>query len=250
MKMSYSNYPAMQLISDMTTNIHSLGIVGNVREEHSNDPRLKAMVASAITDIHNYRDRYRNVMWITNPFCDAVANCQEKLEKLGLLELVDNQSGCILLGKQMLFYEVGANVDVVYSFIGNRLAGLFHNAIDYEKVFGTAHTISKFVYEKSLLRAIRLILTFKKFAKLEIKELKPKTKNHLFTCKYVNDTDFKVDIMNCTWFTTLVKSEGFKVRGHLRWQACGPNHSERELIYVHDFEKEGYTRQAKMLTDE
>ena len=52
-------------------------------------------------------------------------------------------------------------------------------------------------------------------------------------------------MLDSTWFTNIVRSEGFAVHGHFRMQACGPNHSQRKLTYINDFEKKGYTRRAK-----
>lgn len=65
--------------------------------------------------------------------------------------------------------------------------------------------------------------------------------------KYFNETNKRISILDCTWFTNLVVSGKFGVSGHMRWQPWGPNLSQRKLIWVDAYEKEGYERKAKVL---
>jgi len=95
---------------------------------------------------------------------------------------------------------------------------------------------------------INIIVSFhilKKYAEVETKILEPHAKTRAFNCKYYNDTDHQIQIMDSTWFTTLVKSDSFKVRGHFRFQPCGQALKDKKLIWIKDFTKEGYTRKAK-----
>lgn len=97
-----------------------------------------------------------------------------------------------------------------------------------------------------------LILTFvlfKKYCDIETKIIDPK-KNRRATIagqKYVNETDKRITILDSTWFTNLVVSGAFEVSGHLRWQPYGPGLSQKKLIWISDYQKEGYTRKAKVL---
>ena len=45
------------------------------------------------------------------------------------------------------------------------------------------------------------------------------------------------------------KSDGFKVSGHLRLQRYGEQKSKVKLIYIDEFEKQGYTRTAKSIAN-
>jgi hypothetical protein len=69
--------------------------------------------------------------------------------------------------------------------------------------------------------------------------------------KYVNETALPIEILDSTWFTTIVRSEGFSVGaetgGFFRWQRFGPGSSQRKIIWVAPFEKKGYTRRAGKL---
>lgn len=60
------------------------------------------------------------------------------------------------------------------------------------------------------------------------------------------DSNTRVEYVDCTWFTTIVRSEGFRVRGHFRLQPY-PKEGVKRLIYIDEFQKHGYTRKAKKL---
>ena len=91
---------------------------------------------------------------------------------------------------------------------------------------------------------------FTKYAEIETKTLPPHKVIKDVECKYVNDTKLKVNILDSKWFTTLVKSDGFNVRGHFRFQPYGEGMIKRKLIWINEFEKSGYTAPARKLTTE
>lgn len=90
-------------------------------------------------------------------------------------------------------------------------------------------------------------LNFIRYAQVETKELPAGQMTKFVDCKYRNDTKSNITILNSTWFTNLVKSDAFKVRGHFRLQPCGEGHKDRKLIWINDFQKEGYTAPARKL---
>lgn len=91
---------------------------------------------------------------------------------------------------------------------------------------------------------------FLQFAELEVKELKPSRQIYEgVNCLYNNKTKSDIQIIDSTWFTTLVKSDEFKVRGHFRLQPCGEGMAKRKLIWVSEFKKSGYTREAKKIKE-
>ena len=60
---------------------------------------------------------------------------------------------------------------------------------------------------------------------------------------YTQSIDF--DIIDSTWFTTLINSSAFNVRGHFRLQPFGTDLKEKKLIWIKEFQKSGYKRIAK-----
>lgn len=88
-------------------------------------------------------------------------------------------------------------------------------------------------------------LLFYQFADVEILTLNAqKKRGHLNNCKYVSETNTEIQIVDSTWFTTLVHSEAFKVRGHFALRAHGEGRTQRRLVWISDYQKDGYTRTA------
>jgi hypothetical protein len=102
----------------------------------------------------------------------------------------------------------------------------------------------------AILDIIGLIL-FTRFCEVETKMVAPGKKVIHGTDKYFNETELDVEILDSTWFTNIVRTEGFMVgaetMGFFRWQAVGPGRAERKLIWVAPFEKKGYSRKAGVL---
>ena len=95
---------------------------------------------------------------------------------------------------------------------------------------------------------VTIISMFANYAQVETKELLPKIKIKDSTGKYLNETLKNITYLDSKWFTTLVKSDGFLVKGHFRLQ---PKKKDglwtKELIWIDSFEKEGYTAPARLL---
>ena len=63
-------------------------------------------------------------------------------------------------------------------------------------------------------------------------------------------TSQRVNYLDCSWYTTIVRNEGFSVRGHFRLQPCGKEKKDKKLIYIHEFQKHGYVRRARLILNE
>lgn len=96
---------------------------------------------------------------------------------------------------------------------------------------------------------VLFIWLFKKYAQVETKYLPPNKRVKDINCKYVNDTSLGITHLDSRWFTNLVKSDAFKVRGHFRLQPKKKDGEwTKELIWITDFEKKGYTSKARKLS--
>lgn len=99
------------------------------------------------------------------------------------------------------------------------------------------------------LMAILSAELFINFAEVETKVMKPNTQiwdDRMVNAIYNNKTKHNITVIDSTWYTNLVSSGAFKVRGHFRLQPCGPANSKRKLTWIGEFEKEGYHRKAKI----
>lgn len=104
----------------------------------------------------------------------------------------------------------------------------------------------------ALITTIQNFMLFCHFADVEVKFVarpgsrearKPDDK-----VAYINDTHFNVRHLTARYYTTICRDESFPVRGHFRMQPFGAGRSERKLIYISPFIKNGYHRQAELFT--
>jgi hypothetical protein len=106
------------------------------------------------------------------------------------------------------------------------------------------------VYLVQMSARAAVLCMFIKYADVETKTVHGKSKRR-FGDPYRNDTDFPITHLDSKWFTNIVRSEGFSVRGHFRLQPKKVNGEwTKELIWINDFEKHGYTSKARILNQE
>lgn len=97
---------------------------------------------------------------------------------------------------------------------------------------------------------ITSVLLFKRYATVETKTFLAGEKTKYLGQKCINDTKQNITYLDSHWFTNIIKSAGFGVRGHFRLQPCGVGMKDRKLIWIESFEKTGYTAPARKLKQE
>ena len=103
------------------------------------------------------------------------------------------------------------------------------------------------------LYAILSAELFINFAEVETKVMRPNTQiwdDRCVNAIYNNKTRNDITVIDSTWYQNLVSSGAFKVRGHFRLQPYGQGMSKRRLQWISEFEKHGYTREAKVLSSD
>lgn len=140
----------------------------------------------------------------------------------------------ILMSFTMLTYEYdnkAMNLNLSYSF----------DCMENEPNYGRSFPVQTVV----------TFLLFKNYAELETKTIEKgkERKAVLNKEKYVTELDIPIKIIDSTWFTTLIKSDAFKVSGHFRLQPYGEGMKQRRLIWIEEYIKGGIVRPAKMLTE-
>lgn len=105
-------------------------------------------------------------------------------------------------------------------------------------------------FETRMIADLLKILTFLKYCPLETRLVKAGRKDGKGANKVLNETGADIEYIDSNWFTTIIRSEGFGVTGHFRLQPCGPNLADRKLIYIAPYEKQGYTRKARILNQQ
>lgn len=99
---------------------------------------------------------------------------------------------------------------------------------------------------------IVLVEMFRKYARVETRYVPPMDSKRAECGEPVfNNTNIPCTYLDSKWFTNIVKSQGFSVKGHFRLQPKKINGEwSKELIWVNSFEKQGYNSKAKILKKE
>lgn len=203
------------------------------------------------------------VQFITQPFYSAFKDAQTKITDILKEEPLGTISGTFLVNAgsgvvKTIFYAIAnpepKNFSAQYiefsrskhddiTFCASAIQIIdngdvnYYIADDYEK-----QHIDHFL----LIAEFVLMCGFLKYCDIETKIIKPQEKyKDTYNIKYFNETKSNIEILDSRWFTEIVRSEGFKVRGHFRLQPYGQGMVKKKWIYINSFDKTGYTSPAK-----
>lgn len=210
---------------------------------------------------------------ISKPFAQAAVNAKQKLTVIiddVINDIIDfNINATFLIANKviMIDYHVkkgSEDIEIeMFCFTKEGMPIMFYQDSSKHKLyqFGWVSNLFKVeydCYDFSTKEKIELFLNetlseatlysmFKTYAEVETKICPPNKKTKDINCKYINDTKLELTFLDSKWFTNLVKSDAFKVRGHFRLQPCKNEIGEwtKKLIWISDFMKSGYTAPAR-----
>lgn len=168
-------------------------------------------------------------------------------------------NGTILLDDDMtilynIYYDVNDNDKLTietaflkrHVFLMYAVSKLLHGSELVINYYNTDPKIGEVFSDISQSLPVELALShhiFRKFAPVEEYIVNKKSNRNLrinFT-KYTNTSKESVKIIDSRWFRDIIKTDGFGVSGHFRLQPCGKNKTDRKLIWVNEYKKNGYT---------
>ena len=249
-----SKYEAMSGVM-----IHESSIMGD-------SDKWEAVISMLISTWEDMKPRLAsNIEYISRPFWDAVVKNKKMFDNTdgGLFLLDYKPKGILLLpdGTQIA-YDFSSKKGLWYSFVLRDGCTLYSYAIgegDNNAQYMATPFPVKFedgwkdlnshMAHRFWLDTLISILLFKHYAKVETREMKPdeKIKDLITKEKHLNRSNSSVTILDCTWFTNIIRNTPFGVRGHFRLQPKKNEEGEwiKELIYIEPFMKNGYTIRAK-----
>lgn len=263
MKISYRTHPILKYLES-----GSINDIGVPEPDMDNYNLVREDIEAAWVSCHEKFSK--NIQCLTHPFEEAITLSLTRTLSENLVDslLSEENFGTILRRDYEICYWIspdanGGNQQVYFHFKRFKDKGdaLVLAAFIYLKedqpnnaLGGTYYskTISNIESDEQLIRWNNILLystiNFIKYAEIQTKELPAGQKVKGIDCKYINDTKSNIKILDSTWFTNLVKSDAFKVRGHFRLQPKKINGEwTKELIWVSDYEKHGYTAPARKL---
>lgn len=257
MKISYRTHPALSLLESK-----KLNILYDVSDRQY-WPILTSFFQPKFNEFVLNGD-FSKIYHVSRPFYDASKLSVGKLLSQEMMLTITGETGTLLIGDLTVFYFIKrtekdvALIEFV-AFTNSTVDGsvaLAAFSLPEEKTSKQTLFYSTLMptieYQSPALvfgHTLLNVILFKKYAEVELKLLPSQSKIKNLTCNYVNSTKLNISLLDSKWFTTLVKSDAFKVRGHFRLQPCGEGMKDRKLIWINDFQKEGYTAPAKKLSN-
>ena len=192
------------------------------------------------------------ILYLTNSFVQAMDNSHGKIWDESFIEnhVFDPELYFMLLpsGVQYLFKCNGGsylNAGVFgVKMIGNSVMALVYGANGDSGVNGFIEKAAP--GKSSYINFGFNFMAFQKYAPRLEKNLPPKAKLKDFHCRYFNESGVDIKIYDLNYFTKSVQANPFMVRGHWKLQPCGKRWSDRKLIWIDPFIKQGYTKGAYM----
>jgi hypothetical protein len=265
MKISYRNNPALKYLENGIPRYFP--IYKSDEEFFSHNLKSLKVTFNAI-----YPYVKNEINQVTDCFEKATMKSIQQLNKL-LIDISDNEELLInstFIFKEytcFLYYKTTATSEAIFSrlFVFNKhgMPICYHHSQPDISEKNTSDLFTWFsnsiipkIDEELINNSLNQILArcifthlFKKYAKVETKIIPANTHTKGINCKYINDTKSNITILDSKWFTDLVNSNSFSVRGHFRLQPKKKDGEwTKELIWINDFIKNGYHRQAKINT--
>lgn len=189
---------------------------------------------------------------ISSRFEEEVVHSTESLTNSihddNLYELLGKRSGIMVLSDRVCVYNISNDFILLWTLQRNQRGTGTITWSPTDITYGGLISQSE---ENKEHNTLLLVLLFKEKAEVKTQEITSDSTDRKPTRaksgSASNKTPFRVEQTDCSWFTTYYTDKQIPVRGFWRLQACGVRHSERKLIYVAPFVKNGYHRGAKML---
>ena len=135
--------------------------------------------------------------------------------------------------------------------------GVIEFSYDNEGMFSVPHIRCVEGDEDNCVRYMKFLLelnVFLRYADTEIVKVYGQQKRYVPDGKdYIdNRSGVLVKYIDSRWLREIIRTEGFKVRGHFRLQPFKDEDGEwdRKLIYINEYEKHGYHRRAQKDLDD
>ena len=191
--------------------------------------------------------RAKKKYFITNSFSNSIKKAEDKImefaQKRGMSDFVkefEDEVGILFFDGGWLLYETKDKQHTIFWFDKNILRGSCY-IID-DSLYGHIGEDTDFILY--FVRGFLSTLWFIRNCDVDQKIIQPKEKFRENGNKHYNESESDLIILDCRWFTELIRDIPFLVKGHFRWQPIGEGRNRKKLIWIEDFKKEGYHRKA------
>jgi hypothetical protein len=214
----------------------------------------KMLLALSTTAIALYKTA-DNFFYLTKPFLTAIEKASVKIQ--GKLLHYENQkpsTGVFLVENAFVAYTHNPeSPDIKFTCICfNRECLTSFGVLTKDRVMHGAYPerqengkfINNLVNLNHWMNSLLTVIYFIQNCQTETKVCLPGKKIKHNSEGIMNESQKKITVLDCKWFTDLMRDIPFGVTGHLRWQPCGKGLQMEKLIWIADYKKNGYHRKA------
>lgn len=202
----------------------------------------------------NFRNRY-----ICNTTAQKfIIKNVEKIKQEWLYEMSD-QFGVFHLDVNSYIYLVETieskkyfRVFIYYpevTLIGAEISGTMdERGLHNVKAVGIGENYNEVINPSLLISYVPLCILFLlEFSEVETKYIDAKIRKvKINGVKYLSKSNIGIEIVDSSYYTNIIRSAGFDVSGHFRWQKIGEGRQKSKLIWIKDFKKDKYERKARV----
>ena len=148
-------------------------------------------------------------------------------------------------------------MQLLYWFEKNKLVGCFYLndyleeselwiCDDYKKAYKIDDPHKELHEITNIIGKLLVIKILKDCAKVETRKLPPNSKTKDVGRFYINETRFKITILDSLWLNTMIKSDLFNDQGHFDVKACGKELNDHNFTWIRE-DKSEYIAPARIL---
>lgn len=249
MRLNKNTYPAFDVLE--SGNIQMLEIDAMFYDEVKSEEELTKFIKQLDFGFREVKKKY----YITEPFKEAIVKASEKINKdLKHIQHLPSEDSLFFTENGFTIINPTPDSDktiaVIYGFTRNVMTSYailkrdltfngFGATIKDGKPYNDLQHVGHYI------NSVLTTLYFVHNCEVEQKLVQPKQKVKTDTGKHFNESKSDIIILNCSWFTELIRNIPYGVSGHFRWQPCGEKFNKRKLIWIEEFQKQGYKKNPK-----
>lgn len=248
MKISFEKYPILGYLHNPDAGI-------GLKIPAGEEKKAWEMFDDFFQDPHDTAPIFReHVDAVSMPFIRAAWMNREKILTHETLREILREPiyGCLIVGRwvTLYYFKMSPNGDVGHKALtccGEHLVAINTGSGSYLVPRDYMGKLGQDIQAESYDYYPLFFHLFKKYADVETVEAKMNKKVKAPDGeKILVESDITVSYTDCSWFRTIIRKEGFIVRGHFKMQPYKKDGEwTHRLIYIEPYQKHGYTRKAK-----
>ncbi len=188
--------------------------------------------------------------YVSSFVLDHITKIEVVSKLFKFVEKLDRDTGTLLLPNRGTLAE-WRNISYKLYYVDSALFLAWKDGVNYyhsrvfvkhgDKETGIAFSVDVDKLGQAQGYLLLSVLLFKQFVELEDFVITPRKRRLKVSGeKYLNDSAYRVHVLDSRWFRNIIRTEGFSVSGHFRLQPYGKGKNQHRLTWIAPYTKKGY----------